>query len=112
AGAEPGRRPPNILWLIAENMGPDLGCYGTRHVVAPNLGRLAAQGKPYTGTFATAPVCFSSRSAFMTGMYQIAIGAHHHRSHHIPGVDDHFHLPAEVRPVTHGKRLPAPQVKE
>jgi hypothetical protein len=22
--------PPNILWLIGENLGPDLGCYGTK----------------------------------------------------------------------------------
>jgi arylsulfatase A-like enzyme len=101
AGAEPARRSPNILWLVAENMGPDLGCYGAKQVVTPNLDRLAVQGMRYTRAFATAPVCSPSRSAFMTGLYQTAIGAHNHRSHRTPGVDDHFHLPAEVRPVTH-----------
>ncbi|MBM4025619.1 MAG: hypothetical protein FJ280_09460 [Planctomycetes bacterium] len=52
AGAEPARRPPNILWRIAENMGPDLGCYGARHVLTPNQDRLAAQGMRDTHAFA------------------------------------------------------------
>jgi len=101
AAAEPARQPPNILWLIAENIGPDLGCYGAGQAVTPNLDRLAAQGMRYARAFATAPVCSPSRSAFMTGMYQIAIGAQNHRSHRTPGMDDHFHLPAGVQPVTH-----------
>ena len=99
--AEQPQQPPNVLWLIAENMGPDLGCYGVQEVVTPHLDRLAAQGMRYTRAFATAPVCSPSRSAFMTGMYQIAIGAHNHRSHRTPGADDHFRLPAGVRPITH-----------
>ena len=36
---------PNILWLIAEDFGPHLGCYGTKEVSTPNLDRLAAQGR-------------------------------------------------------------------
>jgi N-sulfoglucosamine sulfohydrolase len=99
--AKPTTRPPNILWLIAENIGPDLGCCGGKQVLTPNLDRLAAEGMRYTRAFATAPICSNSRSAFMTGMYQTAIGAQNHRSHRTPGVDDHFHLPADVRPVTH-----------
>ncbi len=30
---------PNILWLIAEDFGPHLGCYGTKEVTTPNLDR-------------------------------------------------------------------------
>ena len=32
---------PNILWLIAEDFGPELACYGTSQVTSPNLDRLA-----------------------------------------------------------------------
>ena len=39
---------PNILWLIAEDFGPDLGCYGTKQVWTPNLDKLAADGVRYT----------------------------------------------------------------
>ncbi len=89
-------RRPNILWLIAEDMGPQLGCYGTPQVWSPNLDRLAEQGMRYTHAFATAPVCSASRSAFMTGMYQTTIGAHNHRSHR----DDGYKLPQGAELLT------------
>ena len=74
AGQSPPAPPtrPNILWLIAEDFGPQLGCYGTKEVWTPNLDRLAAQGMRYTRAFTTAPVCSASRSAFITGMYCIS----------------------------------------
>jgi arylsulfatase A-like enzyme len=87
---------PNILWLIAEDFSPHLGCYGTREVWTPNLDQLAEQGVRYTQFFTTAPVCSPSRSAFMTGMYQTTIGAHNHRSHR----DDGYELPKGVRLLT------------
>ncbi len=76
---------PNILWLISEDTSPDLACYGTAAVKTPNLDKLAREGARYTNAFATSPVCSASRSAFMTGMYQTSIGAHHHRSHRQDG---------------------------
>ncbi|HEY1380280.1 MAG TPA: sulfatase-like hydrolase/transferase [Gemmataceae bacterium] len=88
---------PNILWLIAEDLGPELNCYGyTNQVWTPNLDRLAAEGVRYTRAYTTAPVCSASRSAFMTGMYQTTIGAHNHRSHR----DDGYQLPQGVRVLT------------
>lgn len=86
---------PNVLWLVAEDLGPELGCYGAKQVSTPNLDRLASQGVRYTRAYTTAPVCSASRSAFMTGMYQTTIGAHNHRSHR----DDGYHAPAGVRVI-------------
>src|SRR5437762_3074474 len=93
--ADPPAR-PNVLWLIAEDLGPELGCYGTQQVWTPNLDRLAGEGVRYTRAYTTAPVCSASRSAFMTGMYQTTIGAHNHRSHR----DDGYTLPAGVGVLT------------
>lgn len=87
---------PNVLWIIAEDMGPELGCYGDKLVYTPNLDRLAAEGVRYAHAFTTGPVCSASRSAFMTGMYQTTLGAHNHRSHR----DDGFPLPEGVRLLT------------
>src|SRR5438034_833129 len=42
---------PNILWLIAEDMDPHLGCYGTKEVWTPNLDQLAAEGVRFTRAF-------------------------------------------------------------
>jgi arylsulfatase A-like enzyme len=71
---------PNILFILAEDIGPHLGCYGMPLVSTPNLDQLAARGVRYTRAFTTAPVCSASRSAIMTGMYQTSIGAHQHRT--------------------------------
>src|SRR5262245_9672694 len=87
---------PNILWLIAEDFGNHLSCCGTKEVSTPNLDKLAAAGVRYSRFYTTAPVCSPSRSAFMTGMYQTTIGAHHHRSHR----DDGYRLPPSVRLLT------------
>lgn len=87
---------PNILWLIADDLGTEMGCYGTPQVWTPHLDQLAAEGTRYTKAFTTSPVCSPSRSAFMTGMYQTTIGAHNHRSHR----DDGYQLPADVKLLT------------
>jgi N-sulfoglucosamine sulfohydrolase len=71
---------PNILWILAEDIGPHLSCYGEPLVKTPNLDRLSSQGARYTHAFTTAPVCSASRSAMATGMYQTSIGAHNHRT--------------------------------
>lgn len=87
---------PNILWIISEDIGPDLGCYGDFDASTPNLDRFAAEGRLYRKAYSTAPVCSASRSAFCTGMYQTSFGANHHRSHR----DDGFTLPEGVRLIT------------
>ncbi|MBI1387373.1 MAG: sulfatase-like hydrolase/transferase [bacterium] len=108
---------PNVVWITAEDLSPDLGCYGESLVHTPYIDRLAHQGIRFTNAFTTAPVCSASRSAFMTGMYQTTIGAHHHRSHR----DDGYALPDGVHLITHYFReagyytvnstTPAPGVK-
>ena len=95
------RQQPNILWIIAEDMGPELSVYGTPEVRTPNLDRLARRGMLFTRAFATSPVCSPSRSAFNTGMYQTTIGAHNHRSHRPNDPSPYpFPLPDSVRIIS------------
>jgi len=91
-----GSNRPNILWVLSEDISPDLSCYGTPLVQTPNLDRLAGQGIRFTNAFTTAPVCSASRSAMITGMFQTTIGAHNHRSHR----DDGYKLPESVKMIT------------
>ncbi len=72
---------PNILWIIAEDMGPELGCYGTKGVQTPVIDDLASRGMKFERAYTVTPVCSTSRSSFMTGMYAMTIDAHNHRSH-------------------------------
>ena len=41
ATAKPGS--PNILFILSEDIGPDLSCYGTPLIKTPNLDALAAR---------------------------------------------------------------------
>ncbi len=71
---------PNILWLIAEDLGPEaLSRAGTPQAATPNLDRLAAEGVYYSRAYA-GMVCSVSRSSFMTGMSATSIGAQNHRT--------------------------------
>lgn len=93
-GAVDGRW--NIVWIIADDLSPDLSCYGRTDVSTPNIDRLAAEGARFTNAYVTGPVCSASRSALITGMYQTSIGAHAHRSHR----NDGFTLSEPVRLIT------------
>ena len=69
---------PNVVWIISDDLGPELGCYDYPDVATPNLDRLAKEGTRFTHAFSTAPVCSASRTAFQTGLYQTTVGGHHH----------------------------------
>jgi arylsulfatase A-like enzyme len=71
---------PNIVWIIVDDMSAHFSCYGETAIETPNVDQLANNGVRFTNAFVTAPVCSTCRSAFITGMYQTSIGAHHHRS--------------------------------
>jgi len=64
--AQPKR--PNILIILADDMGfSDIGCYGSE-IETPNLNRLASQGVRFTHFRNTARCC-PSRSSLLTGLY-------------------------------------------
>lgn len=94
AGSASAAERVNIVWLIADDLGLELGCYGYQGVSTPNIDRLAEQGERFTEAFSTAPVCSSSRSAFITGVYQTSTGTHQHRT------EVKKPLPAPVVPIT------------
>jgi uncharacterized sulfatase len=71
---------PNIVWIVGEDMGCELGCYGDKLAHTPNLDKLAAQGVRYRHCYTHCPVCAPSRSGLITGQYPITIGTHHMRS--------------------------------
>jgi N-sulfoglucosamine sulfohydrolase len=71
---------PNVLWIVADDMGFEIGAYGDPLARTPNIDRLAAEGVRFSNAFATAGVCAPSRAALITGSYATTIGAHHMRS--------------------------------
>ena len=87
---------PNILWIVMDDVGVELPCYGEKQIETPNIERLVREGTRFENAFLTTSVCSPSRSAMITGMYQTTIGAHHHRSGR--GTEK-IQLPAGVEPL-------------
>ena len=73
-------KPPNILWITAEDMSPVLGCYGEPDAKTPHIDALAKQSVRYTNAFASAPVCSPSRSCLIQGTYPTTLGTQQMRS--------------------------------
>ena len=68
-----------------------LPCYGHPVVQAPNLSRLAAQGRVFESAYCASPLCAPSRFAMLTGRRPSAIGAY----------DNAAELPAATPTVAH-----------
>lgn len=63
------QRPPNILFMMADQMRSDvLSCAGNRAIRTPNLDRLASQGVRFSNAFSSTPSCTPARAAILTGL--------------------------------------------
>ena len=61
----------NFIFIVADDLGyADLGCYGGREPVSPNLDRMAGEGLRFTQGYSNSPVCSPTRFAMITGRYQ------------------------------------------
>ena len=80
---------PNILLIVSEDNGPDLGCYGVDEVTTPHLDKLAAEGTLFERAYVPYSVCSPSRAVIFTGLYphqngQIGLATHKFRMY--PGI--------------------------
>ncbi len=61
---------PNIIYLLLDDAGyGDLGCYGQKTLLTPNVDRLASEGMKFTRHYSGATVCAPSRCVLMTGLH-------------------------------------------
>jgi uncharacterized sulfatase len=72
-------RPPNIVFIIADDLGiNDISTFGGGvaggRVPTPNIDRLAAQGAVFTQAYAGTATCAPSRAMIMTGRYPTRTG--------------------------------------
>ena len=73
AGDIQAARRPNIVLIMADDMGySDIGCYGGE-IRTPNIDRLAAGGLRFS-QFYNAALCGPTRSSLMTGLYNQQVG--------------------------------------
>ena len=64
-GAE---RPKNVVLLIADDLGFEVGCYGDKVAKTPHIDSLARSGTRFTHAFASVSSCSPSRATLYTGL--------------------------------------------
>ncbi|MFC2076423.1 sulfatase [candidate division KSB1 bacterium] len=85
----------NILLLVSDDHGFEMGCYGNKLAKTPNLDALAGEGVRFTHAFASVASCSASRSVIYSGLFN-----------HTNGQFGHQHGPADQSTHSWVKGLP------
>ena len=89
-GRQEPLRKPNIVLILADDMGySDPGCYGGK-IQTPNLDHFASQGIRFTDCYSAAPNCSPSRAGLLTGRFPTRAGLYSYIPPNHP-----MHLPRE-----------------
>src|ERR1043166_1426473 len=62
-------RPKNVVLIIADDLGMQVGCYGDAVCKTPNIDALAKRGVRFTKAYATVSSCSPSRASIYTGLF-------------------------------------------
>ena len=69
SGADKSKEHYNVLFIMADDMRPEMGCYGIDNIQTPNLDKLAATGNQFMNAYCNVPVSGASRASLLTGVY-------------------------------------------
>jgi len=61
-------QPPNVLFIIVDDLRTELGVYGATHIKSPSIDALAAEGVRFENAYTNVPVCGASRASILTGL--------------------------------------------
>lgn len=58
----------NVLFIIVDDLRPELNCYGAKYMKTPNIDRLASQGVMFENAYCNIPVSGASRASLFSGL--------------------------------------------
>ncbi|MEQ8765755.1 MAG: sulfatase [Planctomycetota bacterium] len=79
---EPSHERTNVLFIIVDDLRPELGCYGSEIAKTPHLDRLADRAMLFERAYCQAALCNPSRASVLTGRRPDSTG--------VFGLDEHF----------------------
>ena len=59
---------PNVLFIVVDDLRPELGCYGNKIIKSPSIDRIATRGTLFNHAYCSQAVCSPSRTALLTGL--------------------------------------------
>lgn len=60
--------PPNVLFIMVDDLRPELNCYGSSQIISPNIDQLADEGLTFRRAYCQNPVCGASRASILSGL--------------------------------------------
>ena len=63
-------QPPtkNVLFIMVDDLRPELSLYGQNQIISPNIDALGASGVTFDRAYCNVPVCGASRASLLTGV--------------------------------------------
>ena len=61
-------QPKNVLFIMVDDLRPELSLYGQNQIISPNIDALGASGVTFNRAYCNVPVCGASRASLLTGV--------------------------------------------
>ena len=68
------RDTPNVLIFYVDDLRAELGCYGSKTAITPNIDKLASEGVMFNKAYVQQAICAPSRMSTLTGLRPETLG--------------------------------------
>lgn len=100
SGVSSAQNRPNVLLICIDDLKPQIGCYGDKLAVTPNIDRLASHGTLFHSAYCNQAVCSPSRNALLTSLRPQTLGIYDLPTHFRKAKPDAITMPQHFK--SHG----------